>query len=234
MEVHHPKGPVHGLRDLAKEVGIIVIGVLIALGAEQAVEAIHSAHQLDVERHALKIELTSNALFFAERLATEDCEKARLKAIDAALAAPGDQWKAAPITSTWPVAVIYSTPWREFPSDAWRNGMASGALSHMPPEEMQAFSNIYSNVADMHQLNLDERRAIFQILDLNQDLTLTPMSRDRYRKAVDDLKFYHAAASQFASETLSSLKAIGITPNPSDLKETVAEARKVAGACLKG
>src|SRR3954468_15149129 len=41
MEIHKPKGPVHGWREFAKEVGIIVLGVLIALGAEQTVEALH-------------------------------------------------------------------------------------------------------------------------------------------------------------------------------------------------
>ena len=38
MRVHLPK-PLHGWRQLAGEVGIIVLGVLIALGFEQLVEA---------------------------------------------------------------------------------------------------------------------------------------------------------------------------------------------------
>ena len=71
MEVHHPKGAVSNLRELGKEVGIIVIGVLIALGAEQAVEALHWAHQVDVQRQALKSELLINADWFEERVAVE-------------------------------------------------------------------------------------------------------------------------------------------------------------------
>ena len=42
MHIHVPK-PLHGWRALAGEVGIIVIAVLIALAAEQAVEALHLA-----------------------------------------------------------------------------------------------------------------------------------------------------------------------------------------------
>ena len=38
MHFHLPK-PLHGWRAFAGEVGIIVIGVLIALGAQQLVEA---------------------------------------------------------------------------------------------------------------------------------------------------------------------------------------------------
>ena len=37
MEVHKPK-PWRGAREFAKEIGTILIGVLLALGAEQGVE----------------------------------------------------------------------------------------------------------------------------------------------------------------------------------------------------
>ncbi len=39
MHIHLPK-PLHGWRQFVGEVGIIVIGVLIALGAEQMVESL--------------------------------------------------------------------------------------------------------------------------------------------------------------------------------------------------
>jgi hypothetical protein len=40
MEIHKPK-PVHSLKELLNEVGVIVISIVLALGAEQIVEAIH-------------------------------------------------------------------------------------------------------------------------------------------------------------------------------------------------
>jgi len=45
MHIHLPK-PVHGWREFVGEVGIIVIGILIALGAEQAVENLHRRSQV--------------------------------------------------------------------------------------------------------------------------------------------------------------------------------------------
>ena len=45
MHFHLPK-PAHGWRELAGEVGIIVLGVLIALGAEQTVENIRARHEV--------------------------------------------------------------------------------------------------------------------------------------------------------------------------------------------
>ncbi len=41
MHFHFPK-PLHGWREFAGEVGILVVGVLIALGAEQVVQDIQA------------------------------------------------------------------------------------------------------------------------------------------------------------------------------------------------
>ena len=49
---HIPK-PLHGWREFAGEVGIIVLGVLIALAAEQAVQAIH--HRIQARDMAKKL-----------------------------------------------------------------------------------------------------------------------------------------------------------------------------------
>ena len=53
MDIHRPKY-VHGWRELLKEIGIIVIGVVIALGAEQVVESLHWMYQVEAGEAALK------------------------------------------------------------------------------------------------------------------------------------------------------------------------------------
>ncbi|HWE47102.1 MAG TPA: hypothetical protein VG407_13835 [Caulobacteraceae bacterium] len=44
MHVHAPK-PFHGWGELLREVGVIVVGIVIAIGLEQTVEALHRHHQ---------------------------------------------------------------------------------------------------------------------------------------------------------------------------------------------
>ena len=56
MHFHLPK-PLHGWREFLGEVGIIVIGVLIALGAEQVVESIHWRESVSQMRQAMRSEL---------------------------------------------------------------------------------------------------------------------------------------------------------------------------------
>ena len=52
MDVHKPK-PIHGWRDLVKEIGVIVIGVAIALAGEQGVEWLHWRVRLRCGSHQL-------------------------------------------------------------------------------------------------------------------------------------------------------------------------------------
>ncbi|MFX8887306.1 hypothetical protein ABTM83_19805, partial [Acinetobacter baumannii] len=55
MEIHKPK-PVHSWRELLSELGVVVVGIMIALGAEQVVETIHRDHQRAELREALRID----------------------------------------------------------------------------------------------------------------------------------------------------------------------------------
>lgn len=59
MRINIPK-PMHGWRVFAGEVGIIVIGVLIALGAQQVVEALHWRAEMNGERQAIYAEAGAN------------------------------------------------------------------------------------------------------------------------------------------------------------------------------
>lgn len=79
MHFHLPK-PLHGWREFAGEVGIIVIGVLIALGAEQVVETIHWRHSVSQMREAMRSELVIDRTRVEVNLAQDGCINARLDA----------------------------------------------------------------------------------------------------------------------------------------------------------
>ncbi|HWC55911.1 MAG TPA: hypothetical protein VG434_02960, partial [Sphingomicrobium sp.] len=66
MHFHLPK-PLHGWREFAGEVGIIVVGVLIALGAEQVVEEWRWHRQVGEANLAFRTELGIGASDAYER-----------------------------------------------------------------------------------------------------------------------------------------------------------------------
>jgi len=58
----HPPKPLHGWRAFAGEVGIIVLGVLIALGAQQLVEDFHQRSELHDAEAAMTSEIRDDDL----------------------------------------------------------------------------------------------------------------------------------------------------------------------------
>jgi hypothetical protein len=77
MHLHLPK-PLHGWREFAGEVGIIVLGVLIALGAEQMVETLHWRSKVAEFRSAEDTEMSENFAAFQYRVNQSPCVARRI------------------------------------------------------------------------------------------------------------------------------------------------------------
>jgi hypothetical protein len=84
MHFHLPK-PLHGWRQFFGEVGIIVLGVLIALGVEQVASAVHDRSSAAEARVSIRDEIENNLRILALRSSTERCMQTRLREIAALL-----------------------------------------------------------------------------------------------------------------------------------------------------
>jgi len=78
MHLHLPK-PLHGWREFVGEVGIIVLGVLIALGAEQVIENLHWRNEVNQTREALDAELGHNFATLDRCVSAHSLARARVK-----------------------------------------------------------------------------------------------------------------------------------------------------------
>src|SRR5437868_11970983 len=95
VEIHKPK-PIHNWREFLKEVGIIVLGVSIALAAEQAVEYFHWRSQVAQARTFLTAEITRDTANAISRLRTQQCTERRLDELSVILDAASGSGKLPP------------------------------------------------------------------------------------------------------------------------------------------
>ncbi len=151
MHLHLPK-PVHGWREFANEVGIIVIAVLIALGAEQLVESLHWKHQAKDGREAIDLELSHAAGVFEERILVQPCLDARLKEVDALLRAARRSGKISYI------AEIGRPPSRPIENAAWSTAVSVGLLQHFTQSDRNILSMLAAQVAGYEQDIVEEQR----------------------------------------------------------------------------
>ena len=84
MHFHLPK-PMHGWREFAGEVGIIVLGVLIALGAEQLVESAHRQREGVQAESVIRNEIEVNLGRLKSRREIHSCVTRRIDQLQTVL-----------------------------------------------------------------------------------------------------------------------------------------------------
>ena len=152
MHLHLPK-PVHGWRAFAGEVGIIVIAILLALGAEQLVESSHWKHQAEKGQQAIDLELSHAAGVFEERLLVQPCLDRRLKEVDARLR---DARRTGRIDD---IGEVGRPPSRPIENEAWSTAVSSGLLQHFSQTDRNTLSILASQIASYDQDIGEEQRA---------------------------------------------------------------------------
>jgi hypothetical protein len=161
MHVHLPK-PLHGWRAFIGEVGIIVLGVLIALSAEQFVEVLHWRSEVDVTRQALRAELGRDVGIMDFDNAQGRCIDRRLDQLEnwlAASRAGHDLIVVHPIGRPSQYSIA-STVW-----DTAKSGEVAG---HMRVKERLVFAHAYDqldNVARLLERQRDGWWALSQFND---------------------------------------------------------------------
>jgi len=149
MHVHKPK-PVHGWRELLSEVGVIVVGIAIALLGEQAVEGLHWHHEVHAEGEALRQEVRANLGSAAYRVSERACIERRLAGLEEIFLR---QTKGLPLGLRAPVT---RPPLSIASTGSWDIAISGQALGHMPRDEKLAFSDAFDAYKAFNQLRNEE------------------------------------------------------------------------------
>ena len=143
MDVHKPK-PIHNWRDFVKEVGIIVLGVSIALAAEQGVEWWHWRSEVAVAREALHEEIISNnRRFYARRVAIAPCLDRQFAQVEAILAGLEAGRRPEKPTTLQPASNA------SISDGEWQSQRASQVLTHFPHAELDMMNRYYAILPDV-------------------------------------------------------------------------------------
>lgn len=137
MEIHAPHGHVQSFRDVALHLAIVTVGILIALGLEQAVEWYHHRELANEARETIAGELRANKNTLDRQLA--NFPKFRADAVKA-FRFISDYRNHGKTDVQWTGAFYYSAPLR---TTSWSTAQTLGALAFMPYSEVEKFANLY-------------------------------------------------------------------------------------------
>jgi hypothetical protein len=158
----------HGWRVFAGEVGIIVIGVLIALGAQQIAQNIQQRSEADEARRAVRGELEVNMARLASRADQKHCVENRIAEIqalldraskDSSITRPG--WVGRP--QFWSMQTV-----------RWEAISQGGRAALLPGDELADYGTLYSWMSNITGVMTAEQGQWARIRTLEHMSSLSP------------------------------------------------------------
>jgi len=216
MHVHLPK-PLHGWREFAGEVGVIVLGVLIAIALEQLVEAIHWQSQVRDARGAIAEDMAQTNAAFAFRAAAHDCIAARLIKLNDIIEQSA---KHEPVPH---VDEVMPDIGNALFQNAWQTSRASQTLTHFDRRTLRLYGSYYVSVDSVtaffgHEL---DDVTVLRILEGDPG-RLGPSDISGLRVAVRRAMFDNDLIASIAQEAIDTSKSLRVEvprPNRSRLAE---------------
>ncbi len=205
MHFHLPK-PLHGWREFTGEIGIIVLGVLIALGAEQLVEAIQNRADANNAREEINAEVVTDITRINQRTFADKCVDARLAEIDRIIDAAGDDGKIQ--RPSW----IGRPPRYAIETARWDAASQSGRISRLPSDWQGHFAFLYTALHYFYDVNSAEQQVWSELEGLSGVDRLTPDGRLAIKSAVAQARYYNFSIRQVSNIIFGRAAQQGLRP----------------------
>ena len=220
MEIHKPK-PVHNWREFLTEIGVVVIGVCIALAAEQTLEWLHWRSQVAEAREIIATELAYSVEGAIIRIRAQPCMERRYDELARILD------MAAKSGSLPPVGDIGLPPRNAWRSGAWDSVVASQTATHFPRQQLADISHTYKALETLEQVynsETDDWRDLYAIVGPGR--RLDPASETELRKALSRARSSSRSIASLGGVMMAYVKSLSLSFSPDDFAR-IAHARRV-------
>jgi hypothetical protein len=135
MDIHGPVGPTRSIKDFAVHIGIVTIGILIALSLEGVRETVVVHRAVREARDNFRAEFSENRTHIRRELENTRGMQAQIQKIEADL----PELRQHPEQFAARISVI-SPSFYFFSSSRWDSALSTGALGHMKVEEINRYA----------------------------------------------------------------------------------------------
>jgi hypothetical protein len=236
--------PRNGWRVFAGEVGVIVLGVVIALAAQQAVEALNWREEVRRTEEALIIEIADSVVHASERQMVNRCLSGRLASLIGKVSSNQGSWKGDPMPinkSPRAVATVsaapYRTPNRPWSSNVWEAAQNGGVFNHMRRERVAAFSKVYARLEGLRKVNEAEHQVFPNLLFLSFDTQLDAGTRQQALAGLGKLDWLNGTILLDGKMLIAEVRALRLDFSRTSLKRDLAERernqRSLRGECVE-
>ena len=220
---------VRSWRDVATEIAIVFVGVLIALYAQQIVDNWEWRDKVRTAEAAMRRELFfDNGPQIYGRAVVHPCLQQRLDAVRAAVQAGKGRGEIAGMIAR--VQVDFTS----YDSLAVESAFASDVAAHMPQDRLDAYIQAYQMIPTMDRTNTLEAEDLGKLRSLPRTGgPLTQEEKSRVIEAVEALRIRDDMMFTAARWTLPAMNQLGGELDPARKQRFMNFARHHYGACAK-
>jgi hypothetical protein len=221
MHVHLPK-PLHGWRAILGEVGIIVVGILIALALEQLVQVAHERTIATEAREAVRAEVGENLWWMEDRRWIEPCVRSALREVDDVLVRANNG-------QPYPVVRHIGLDIHSKITDLrWQANSHAGRASLFTGEEQRNFDNMYFTTNEFREAQEREENDWARLRAMQGQTHLTPRAVEEFRILLEEARYENFRVLLSIWRSGQWAAKMHLTPNNPNRVETEGSARRQA------
>ncbi len=204
--------PSMGWRAFWSEILIVVLGVVIALAANEVVQNWNWRIKVKDAEARLQGDVAWAFLWSAERSAGQPCVDAQLATMARAVVESGETLQPFPVATALNVQRVVYMPNRGWRFPVWGALLADGTAPHFDASRQALFGHISDGLALSRESQAEERRLGGRLLLMRDSIVLDPGVRSSLLADINQMRSITAHESLIARQRMRLITDAGLAP----------------------
>ena len=223
--------PSMGWRAFWSEIVIVVLGVVIALAANEAVEQLNWRSKVRDADARLAVDVESLFFYSAEQFATQPCINAQLDALAHRVLASGATLTPAPVIveSNYPTrpSFVIRMPTKPWQFAVWEALVANGTATHFSAAWQDRYNGIAGNAAMARSMRIEANQIIGRLRALSYPMPLDAGARRDFLVDIEGLRRHSTSTMVTGGNLIRSITGAGIAPRAEAVDDYLADSGTV-------
>lgn len=213
--------PPNGWAALGWELAIVVLGVLIALGAQQWADNRSWAARVDASRDALRDELAQHYRWSVEWRAVFPCMEGQIDRLQARVLASGAALDPAPVFTNAHFSFVIRLPSKEYASSVYDAALADGVAQRFEPALRRELGLHYAQVDFIEAMTRQNNADYQELFGLGRPVPLDPGVRFELLRTLDRLRGRIEYMDLLSGQLIDHIAKAGMLPPAADVRRDV-------------
>ena len=214
--------PPHGWTAVMWELGIVTLGVLIALAAQQLVEERSWRAKVGQSTAAIRDELAKHYSWSVEWRVVEPCILVQIDSLQRRLERSGDRLDPAPVYSDDAITrFVLRMPSKDYADGAWRAAISDGVAPRFDPKLRSQLNDHYAQAAAVQDEAQKNTEDFTSLQTLQRAIPLDPMVRYTLLERLDALRGRADFMDLQSGQMIDSIQKVGMVPDVARAKRDV-------------